>query len=417
MNHRHASSPNPFIRFTTPLCLVAVSAIGCQPSSDPCQMTADCDRPLVCESGQCGPPTFLADGGVPLPPAWVAPEEEPLDDDTGTIPTGPQPESPPQEPEDAVPAPDVTPESTAEPDAPPPAPVPCTYPAASAPFNGIGDVLPLLDFSGAMADGSPLSTTMEDLYCQTPEAEVTSFVFILATEWCPNCPSYIGAVASQLDVLEANGAKVFFVDLQDRNYGAASHAAADTYFSNYLGPTRGTRVGAAAFENALDNIWSSVPNGFVVRRSDLAVVAHQQSSNTRLNYQALTANPERDWGFGAGPGDGPSICGDDEASEPNNTPAQAAALPWGDAVDGGICDSEPDFYAIGEEGPWRVDLFFDHAVGDLDIEALDASGERIGLSESPNDNEQLDGTGPATLRIYGWQGAQAPYRLRLTSGL
>lgn len=268
-----------------------------------------------------------------------------------------------------------------------------------------------------MADGAAMTTTMEDLYCETEATDAKSFVFILATEWCPNCPSYINAVAGQLETLEDNGARVFFVDLQDRNYGPATHEEADAYFANYLGPTRGTRVGAAVFGGALDDIWSFVPNGFVVRRSDLAVIAHQQGSNTRLNYQALTADPERDWGFGAGPGDRPPVCDEDESSEPNNTPAEAATLALGDLVIGGICDGEPDYFSISTDAQWRIDLLFDHATGDLDVEALDQNGERIGLSESATDDERIEGTGPALLRVYGWEGAQAPYRLRFTSTL
>ncbi len=82
-------------------------------------------------------------------------------------------------------------------------------------------------------------------------------------------------------------------------------------------------------------------------------------------------------------------------------------------IAGGICDAEPDFFEITETGSWTATLTFSHATGDLDMEVLNAAGTQIGLSETPTDNEEISGSGPGLLRVYGWEGAQAPYSLTL----
>ena len=88
---------------------------------------------------------------------------------------------------------------------------------------------------------------------------------------------------------------------------------------------------------------------------------------------------------------------------------------------GGICDSEPDFYAITIDGPWVVRLEYDIRQGDLDlvlwdrqsdVAALDDDGRIIGSFTAEN-VETLTGGGPDFVQVRGYGGASAPYTITL----
>ena len=80
----------------------------------------------------------------------------------------------------------------------------------------------------------------------------------------------------------------------------------------------------------------------------------------------------------------------------------------------GICTSSPDWYRISIAGRWRLDLDFSHAIGDIDMFAIGSGGAVIATSDSADDDESFTVTGPALVRVEGWRGATAPYRLTLT---
>ena len=110
--------------------------------------------------------------------------------------------------------------------------------------------------------------------------------------------------------------------------------------------------------------------------------------------------------------------GQDEDSEPNNTPSTAATLTPGTLL-GGICDAEPDFYQIETQGNWRFSLAFSNAVGNLDAvlwdpetdsPVRDAGGELVG-SFTNEDVESFEHSGPAVVGVFGSQYASAPYTL------
>ncbi len=104
----------------------------------------------------------------------------------------------------------------------------------------------------------------------------------------------------------------------------------------------------------------------------------------------------------------------------NNDASAAPALEVG-AVEGGVCDAEPDFYQVSLEGAWRLDLAFTHENGDLNAYVWDAETnaplmveEAIVGSESTDDNESFEHEGPAIIAITGLEGAQNNYSLTLT---
>ena len=81
---------------------------------------------------------------------------------------------------------------------------------------------------------------------------------------------------------------------------------------------------------------------------------------------------------------------------------------------GGICDQEPDIYLIENAGDWIATLDFSHAIGDLDVSVYPVgSDQAVVSSESSDDGEVLEYSGPAQLVVYGFNGASAPYSLTI----
>ena len=135
------------------------------------------------------------------------------------------------------------------------------------------------------------------------------------------------------------------------------------------------------------------------------------------------ADPEPDPAVAPGPPRLGELCrpGVDEASEPNDVPRAAAQILPG-FFDGGVCGASPDFFDVHVPGAWRIDLLFDHNVGDLDVyvwdrershRKLDGMDRPVG-SHSEDDDEAFYHRGPATIVVLGYRGAMAPYRLMLT---
>ena len=145
-----------------------------------------------------------------------------------------------------------------------------------------------------------------------------------------------------------------------------------------------------------------------------------------LPYVEIAQDPQRDWSNPGPPtirGTLPSNCevGVDESFEPNNFPEEAGTVGVGE-VEGGVCEPRGDFYNIDVAGPWRLTLEFSHAIGDLDVvlfrngqAIIGSDGEPIGANSS-NDNEVLEWDGPISVFIYGYDGATAPYTLKIEAG-
>lgn len=94
--------------------------------------------------------------------------------------------------------------------------------------------------------------------------------------------------------------------------------------------------------------------------------------------------------------------------------AVETALPIdpGEEMPGRICD-QPDFYRIGGSGTRTVSVVFDHATGDIDVVATDASGTEVGRSDSATDREELTVPAGSFIQVYGFGGAMGPYIIRV----
>jgi hypothetical protein len=302
----------------------------------------------------------------------------------------------------------------------------CQYPAA--PTNlGTSGTLPNMSWVGAYdGNGSPMNFSTSAFFCDSTYDRYSSIHFIVGAGWCPNCPEYLANVGAIAGQIEAAGGMVVFVEIEDSSYAPATHSNANQTVSQDVASGVGLRIGDGqtmpspmVFGNAV----SSVPNAFVVRRSDMQVIASQATSQYVLDFVDLAQQAAG--GSGPGPGPGPTTrCGpnDEEVYEPNDSSATAGALPFGSPVSGGLCVAQTrDYYRVTSTGSWTLDLSFTHSVGDLDVYVWDdatqapledASGNPVG-SEGTVDNESFSWSGAATIVVLGYQGATAPYEILL----
>ncbi len=371
-------------------------------------------------------------GGTPSGPAPDAPGEAdpPPPDDPGAGGTAP-PVDPPQEPDgpgdkpdpptDEEPPPDSPPETPAEPEPPPPAD--CRYPAAGNEIS-VGGTMPHFRWATAVdGAGNTVDFDLERFHCDPMWDRYSVLAFVVGTGWCSACVEYDGQLAGLAASFEAAGGLFVFVEVEDAGYNPADSADAARIIEHSYGNGPGLRVGDAdtqpsAMAVGQSSIVQSYPSAFVVRRSDMQVIADQNSSAYTLDYVQLA----RDAASGPGPSPDPGPVGGDcteEPGEPNDAAGQAVPLAAGE-LSGGVCGADADFYRVSSAGWWHIDLRFSHAQGDLDLYVWDAARNDVAVglngrplgSDSADDDEAFDGFGPATIQIVGYEGAHAPYRLR-----
>ena len=403
-------------------------------------------------------PDGPSDGAEPLPEEPSAPDPvapEPPPDDEGPLPEDePPPEAKPPEDDSVAPEPDAppppndpadpTPEDEApvppppateppdaqappeEPEAPdppdpPPAPAPdCVYPQAG-PQVRLGRTMPQLGWPGALdMDGNAVPFDLESFHCDPVWSRYSVAAFVIGTGWCSACAEYLETIAPDAAAFEAAGGLFVFVEVETADYGPATNDDAHRIVRRHAGAAPGLRVGDAEtrpvqFAVRDMDIVSSYPTAFVVRRSDMQVIYDQHREAYTLDYPAIARDAA------GGPPPMPGLECVEEPAEPNDSTATATTLEAAELV-GGVCNDRPDFFRLTENGRWALDLRFRHADGDLDLylwdEARNApartlAGRLIG-SDSADDDERLEGSGPAIVQVIGYEGAVAPYRIRVT---
>ena len=300
----------------------------------------------------------------------------------------------------------------------------CPYPPAGNGIN-MGAVLPPLRWEGAYRpDGTQFDFDVHDVYCDSEYADVSVIAFIVGAGWCPACTRYTEILDTFASEFRAAGGLLVYVEIQTADYERADNEYAHQHISSIIGDGEGIRVGdaetqpiAGIFENNPD--FNTLPSAIVVRKSDMIMIAEQSASDFMLPYTQIAADPLADWTQPSAP---PFVSNcpptAEEIYEPNNTREQAGAIGPGDSFDGGLCTAGPDYYRIEHDGPWRVTVEFSHAEGDIDLfvwhpireEPVSRDGRQVS-AESSDDNEVLEYAGPALLRVQGFQGASATYRL------
>ncbi len=109
---------------------------------------------------------------------------------------------------------------------------------------------------------------------------------------------------------------------------------------------------------------------------------------------------------GPEPVDPPDACdtfGQDDTRE--------TALPLTTTMHAEVCEGDEDWYFVAAGG--TVVLTFTHADGDLDLEAIDVEGRRLGSSTSVTDEERFSSDAPYYVRVYGYAGAANAYTISL----
>ncbi|MBX3161501.1 MAG: PPC domain-containing protein [Deltaproteobacteria bacterium] len=106
------------------------------------------------------------------------------------------------------------------------------------------------------------------------------------------------------------------------------------------------------------------------------------------------------------PAGGGASCTD--AMEPNNARAEARSV-TGTVANLRVCAADDDWFKIANGGTVRIE--FTHANGDLDLEAYDAAGNRVGTSFGTGNSESVTVPAGGTVRVFGYNGAQNSYKL------
>ena len=306
----------------------------------------------------------------------------------------------------------------------------CIYPEWDG-QAGLGHVLPPFSWSTAAQDGSTInSLSTLDIYCDEAWQGVDTVIFVVVPEWVRWLIEYVMYIDALEPLIEAEGGRVIYVGAQSITGDPISLSRTQSILSNATPQGSGIRVGEKennfAFALIDTPLVQHLPASFVVRRSDMRVIATQATRGLEhLPYVEIAQDPEADW---TEPGRAtilptlPSNCpeGSDEDSEPNNFPEEATRIGLGE-VSGGICERRGDFYLVDVEGPWQLDLEFRHGVGDLDLilfadgqPVYDARGMPRGAG-SGTDNETFQWQGTQMIYIYGFDGATSPYRLTISA--
>ena len=289
----------------------------------------------------------------------------------------------------------------------------CAYPGAGSQIQ-LSSVMPNVSWPNAHDEqGNQFAFSMRDFLCGSEYSQYTSIHFLITAEWCPYCPDYLRSVNNQAAQIEAAGGKIVYVEVQTNSRTLASSSQAHALINRYQISNPGFRVGdgdTQPMSGIFGRAVNAFPSMFVVRKSDMTVVANDTSQSHLSLAQQIS-----------GTGPMPNCSSSDEESyEPNDSEMMPATIAPGVNFDGGICTpNNLDWYLIDHAGGWTLDLTFTHATGDLDMYVFPENNidpnNPLAASESYDDNEQVSHSGRALVVIAGFQGATTPYQIALTA--
>jgi len=327
---------------------------------------------------------------APPPPAM--PEE----------PGSPQEPEEPEEPEDATP--------------PPSNPGPCQYPQAANDIR-YQSVVPRLSWGSAFDEsGDQFAFDLADFHCNPAYDRYSVMIVVVTAEWCGPCGTFMRNMRGDLANIRDSGGLVVFIETENSNNQPITSVNANRVINRSIGNAPGIRLGDADTVQGARTIYNadivtSFPTIFVVRRSDMRVIALEGRNNASINFAQIARE------VGA-----PEMMDCEEPMEPNDSIGQAPVLQPGAAIDGGVCAANNDFYRVEHAGSWSLDLNFRHSDGDLDVYVWDpvndvrlqVGGREVG-SDSASDNERFSHRGPALINVLGYHADRAPYTLTLTA--
>ncbi len=251
---------------------------------------------------------------------------------------------------------------------------PCTYPTNTPSTWTFLQPMPYGYWPTAYGPEGQMNFDLEEFMCGDAYEEYRTAIFIVGSGWCPNCPNYMAYVAGMKEDLDKAGALLVFVEKETHNLQLATDEYADAYCDEIVGEGVGIRVGSANMKPTAapmmdSDMFQTIPEGFVVRKRDMKIIATQESSDYMLPFDIIVNTPEKDW---SDPNQFTPNCDEDdeESYEPNDSPDVLGDEHYiwpGAPIEGGICTAEPDFYKIQMGGAWRINLDYDTSVGELEI--------------------------------------------------
>ncbi|MFH2006750.1 MAG: PPC domain-containing protein [bacterium] len=173
-----------------------------------------------------------------------------------------------------------------------------------------------------------------------------------------------------------------------------THASGDLDMELYQGTNK---IGSSTSSSNSEEISAADGGPYILR-----VYGYSGAANT---YTLVVSG---------GGGGGNPTCTD--GFEPNGSAAAATAVSEGTYQNLQICPSDQDWYAITASAGQTIVVRaeFSHATGDLDMALYNAANEQVGIGQSTDDNEEISSAASAgtyTLKVYGYNGATAPYAL------
>lgn len=303
----------------------------------------------------------------------------------------------------------------------------CDYPRFARALV-YGAVMPPLFWEDAFhSDGSKFDFRLEDIYCDVAYKDVKVAFFIISAGWCTPCTLYAQRLIPEAPFIKEAGGEIIIVESETADYGPASNAYAQSHVDHIIGDAYAIRVGdhdTNPFADFLHRqpLVQAFPTVIAVRTEDMQVISDSNHSMYYLPLRQIAEDPHADW---SNPGPPPfsNHCGptDEEAGEDTNDSADGATPLAAGTQHAGICDEYSDFYAVDLQGEWKLEVDFDAALGDIDVyvwdtaanQPLDNAGNIVGSTGSTG-HEEFVYRGPQVIAVAGYQGASAPYDIKLT---
>ncbi len=285
------------------------------------------------------------------------------------------------------------------------------------------DMPPVLDVQGFTCDPA---------YVDYPLA--SSLILVAVSADCPKCADALRRTIGWYQPrLSRWGALLGVVTLRDADGALADGASAaayldgplDTRWPGFVGGDADARLDGEPDPGALGRMVGDapLPRMWVIRLADQQVIA-ESAGLTFMSLSAIVSDLDADWSdppLFVLPADSTCTPVDEEASEPNDTPGDAAALAEG-VTEAALCSAPlTDLFRVALPGPWRLTVAFDHAGGDIDVELADAEtgaplrgpdGALLG-SFGVDDVEVVEHAGPAVVRIFAPLNEGGRYTLTL----
>ena len=173
----------------------------------------------------------------------------------------------------------------------------CNYPPDAPDSITYGAALPNLYWEGAFLNGANVDLRMGQFHCSDQYSQYETIAFVIGAGWCPNCPPFMRQIADQADALEEAGMLVVYVEIETSGGAPATNAQSNSIVSReIMNDTFGARVGSKdtkPLDRPFARAVRAVPMAYVVRKSDMVVIADQSKPGGRLNFLAIAQDPNR----------------------------------------------------------------------------------------------------------------------------